>query len=87
MLGGGSDIAALGVEDHGDLGMALADMSDHSLELRFGTRRGEVGDLRLERAGVGCGGVDNGTAEIGDGRLASAQGGRKAVRIGIQADA
>jgi hypothetical protein len=53
--------------------MRAMDMLDQALELRFGARRGKVGDLRLERAGQVGGGVDDFPTEAEDRIVASAQ--------------
>ena len=59
VLGRRADVAALGVEHEHDVGVALADVAADRFQLRLGPLRGEVGDLRLERAHEVGGGVDD----------------------------
>ncbi len=68
LLGGGADVAALGVQDHRHAGCDAVDVLDQPLELVFGALRGEVGDLRLEGADQVLGRIDDGGAEIEDAR-------------------
>lgn len=66
--------------------MLAADMRAQRFELVFGAMRGEVGDLRLEAACVGRGGIDDAAAEFQDGFGPALQLMRKALRIRVQAD-
>src|SRR5690606_4414614 len=84
---GRTDVATLGVEDHGDAGMRGVDVRDEPRQRVFRAARGEVRDLRLEGAGVPRGGVDDVAAEaeyrvglIGELR-------RELRRLGVEADA
>ena len=65
LLGGRPDVTTLGIEDQQhDLGIRVVDVRAQPLELWFGALRGEVGELRFERAhGVG-GRVDDCRAEL-----------------------
>jgi len=80
--GGGADVAALGVEHHRHLRVPAAQPGDQAFELVLGAGAGEIGDLRLEGAGVRCGGVGDRRAEGEDRVVAFAQVRRKAARIG-----
>ncbi len=84
VLGGGADVAALGVEDDGDAGIGLVDVRDQLLELVFGALRGEIGDLGLERADQVGGGVDDGAAEREDRPARGGQRRRQARRVRVQ---
>jgi hypothetical protein len=87
VLGRGSDVAALGVEDHRHLRMFATDVRDQLLELILCTRGGKVGDLRLECTGEFGRRVDDVAAEAKDGVAGATQLGRKARGVRIEADA
>jgi hypothetical protein len=87
LLGGGADVAALGVEDHRDAGVLLVDVADQRFELVLGAVRREVGDLRLEGAGEVGRGVGDRLAEFEDGVAAALQMGGEFRRVGVEADA
>lgn len=64
LLRGAADIAALGVEDHRYVRVRAIDVRDQPLQRGLAVVvGGEVGDLRLERAGELRGGVDDVAAE------------------------
>ena len=50
VFGGRADITALGIEDQYMIRVGIADVCADPLELRLGTLRCEVCDLRFERA-------------------------------------
>ena len=66
--------------------MLVANVGAQRFELFLGAVGGEVGDLRLEAAGVGRGGVDDLAAELEDRVRLVLQFAREALRIGIQPD-
>ena len=66
VLGGRADVPALGVEHQHDVGVALTDVAADPFERRLGALRGEVGELRLERAHQVGRGVDDRDAEALD---------------------
>ena len=63
-LGRAADVAALGIQYHGDAGMPLVNVRDQRFELVFSAAGGEIGDLRLEATDQIGRGVDDGGAEI-----------------------
>ena len=64
MLGRGADVAALGIENDGNVGVLFVNVCNDLFKRFFQTFAREVGDLRLEGADVRCGGVHDGTAEL-----------------------
>ena len=64
LLGRGPDVAALGIENDGNVGVLFVNVCNDLFKRFFQTFAREVGDLRLEGADVRCGGVHDGTAEL-----------------------
>ena len=62
--GGAADVAALGVQDHRDARVRVVDVRDQPAQRVLRAESGEVGDLRLERAGELGGGIDDVAAEL-----------------------
>ena len=85
MFGRGTDVAALGVENHGDVGIVFVNVADDRFEHFFAAAaRGKVGDLRLEGAHQIVRGVDDARAELQHGLGVALQFLRKARGIRIQ---
>src|SRR5690606_15706607 len=80
-----SDVAALGVQNNGQVRVVFTYVVTQSLQLVFRALGREVSDLRLDGAGVLGGYVDDGAAELEDGVGVALQFGGKALRVGIQA--
>ena len=88
LLGGRADVAALGVENHDDIGIGRADVATELDQLIFRPSGREVGDLRFERADLIGGRIDDRrgrTQPIREGSAAHVTG--QLGRIGIEADA
>ena len=87
LLGGGADVAALGIEDQRHLRVRRSDVAAQVFELVFGTRCGEVGDLWLEGAGQVGGGVNNVLAKFQNCVWAALQRRWHALHVRVEADA
>ena len=86
LLRGRAHVAALGVEDDRDVGVAFLDVCDQRFEFVFRAVSREVGNLRLERANKIVRGIDDGAAKFED-RVGPANMARELRWVGIQADA
>ena len=64
LLGGGANVTALGIENHGNLRMFVFGVADDVFEYAFRAMRGEVGDLRFEGTHIRRSGVDNSHAKF-----------------------
>lgn len=87
LLGGGADVAALGVQDDGHMGRDGAHVGHELFQLLFGAVGREVGDLGLEGVHQIGRGLDDGGAEFVDFACIAAHGRRKAAGFGVQAHA
>ena len=84
LLGGGADVATLGIQNHRHLRGHAAHVGHQLFELVFGAVGRKIGDLRLERLGNVGGGIDNGRAEIEDFAGIALPGSGEAAGFGVQ---
>jgi hypothetical protein len=86
-LGGGADVAALGIQNDGDTGVLRMNVFDQSLEFTLGAYRREIGDLGLECADTGGGGINDVAAKGKNCLGAAPESGGNTLRIRVQAHA
>ena len=87
VLGGGADVATLGVEDQCHVRIGLAHVLADALERPFRALAREVGDLWLERTHQVGSGVDDRLAERLGRVVGAVERRRHPRRVGIEADA
>jgi hypothetical protein len=86
LLGGGANVAALGVEDHRHVRRDAAHVRHQPLQLVLGTVRGEVRDLRLEGAHQVLRRIDDACAEVEQALRVATPGQWQLRRLGVEAD-
>jgi len=87
LFGGGADVATFGIKHDGYVRILRFQIIANRLQLILCRNGSEIRNLRLERAGGRCSGINDRLAKSEDGIALSLQSIRKTLDIGIKADA